>query len=541
MKIIRISILNIAIIALISGFAQINAQDIFKTVSENKLAELKEIIEKDPSQVNQRDQYNRIALHPAAYNGNYEICKYLIDKGADINTMSLVGTPLHRACFKNNIEVVKLLLDNNVDLTVQNTTGTVMHTVGLTGGAEIAKLLIKKGADINALNNNGISPLYYAISSGANITEDLALLLIEKGADLSVKSPTGESLLQIAVNGGFTDIARLMIEKGADKKILKKNNFQTLLHIAAINGYGRMSRMLINNGLNVDSPDSYGYSPLYYAGKHGNKTVVDELLNNGAKKEKIENNYNPSPYLNRKLKNDDAYIWHMNHRGWVVKTKNNLFVFDNEESGKHPDIPSLHNGFISSSEISDQNVIALYSTYHAYPNTMEFIHTIEDSINNITYLNYKDDMWRGGKNTYYLKGREKKQIGEVEIISLETHLKHGMGSLGYLIKTGGLTFYYSCFPSELTEEYKKEVDYIAQFVDKCDFAFIQLTTGKKDECTNYIIEKLKPKYVFPIAMSSNKLLHKEMAHKIKLKFPEVKALSPENPGKMYTYKNKKIK
>ncbi|MFC2119274.1 ankyrin repeat domain-containing protein, partial [Bacteroidota bacterium] len=406
---------------------------------------------------------------------------------------------------------------------------------------EIARLLIDKGADVNSLNNRGITPLYYAISSGSNRSDDIAMVLIENGANVNAKSPRGETLLQIAVSNGFTNVARLMIEKRADKSVLVKNSYQSLLHLAAINGYADMAEMLIKKGLDPNQKDYHGKSPKYYAGLYGNSTVVKELLKAGVNKGKLTENYNPSPYLDKKLKKDQAYIWYMKNRGWSIKTNENLFVFDNEERGRRPDIPSLHNGFISDSEIADQNVIALYSGYHAVPGSMEFIHGMEESIKNITYLNYKDDRWRGGNKTFYLKGREKKQIGNVEIRTLETHQSYGMGSIGYLIKTEGLTIYYGCFPTELIDEYKKEIDYIAEFVKKCDMAFLQFATGKEEECINYVIDKINPAVVFPITMGDNRFNHKEMAHRINMKFPDVQAIAPVIPGEMYEYKNGKIK
>lgn len=519
----------------------INAQDIFKAVRDNDIEKIKEMLKKDPNLAVLKDQYERTALHPAAYAGKLDICKILIENGADVNINSLVGTALHRACFRNNKEVVKLLLDNNADINLQNSTGTVIHTVALVDAPDIAELLIKRGGDVNTLNNGGLSPLYYAISNGSNRSDEMAVLLIKNGANVNLKSAQGESLLQVAADNGFTKVARLMIEKGADKSVLSMESFQSLLHLAAINGYSDMAKMLIDLGLDVNLKDKFGNSPLYYTGLHGNKTVDLVLKKAGAKNEKITKNYQPSSLLNKKIKKDEAFIWHMDNRGWSIKTREHLLVFDNEERGRRPDIPSLFNGFVSASEIADQNVISFYSTYHAAPNTMEFIHAIEDSIKNINYLNYKDDRWRGGKNTFYLKGRELQKIDNIEIRTIETHETHGMGSLGYLIKTDGLTIYYGCFPTELLEEYKKEIDYISAYVDKCDLAFIQFATGKEEECINYVIEKLKPSVVLPITMSSNKLKHKEMAYKIDKKFSDIQTVSPVNSGEMFVYKNGKIK
>jgi ankyrin repeat protein len=51
-------------------------------------------------------------LHYAAYDGNIEVVKLLIKKGAYVNATDYDGyTPLHKAAFKGHIEIVKLLIE----------------------------------------------------------------------------------------------------------------------------------------------------------------------------------------------------------------------------------------------------------------------------------------------------------------------------------------------------------------------------------------------------------------------------------------------
>ncbi len=53
------------------------------------------------------------ALMVAAAFGHVDTVRALIDKGADVNAKDLTGwTPLHAAAFKGNMQIVRLLLEN---------------------------------------------------------------------------------------------------------------------------------------------------------------------------------------------------------------------------------------------------------------------------------------------------------------------------------------------------------------------------------------------------------------------------------------------
>lgn len=63
------------------------------------------------------------ALHNAVVAGHYEIAKYLIEAGCDVNVQDSDGwTPLHCAASCNNLPLVKLLIENNA-LIYATTTG----------------------------------------------------------------------------------------------------------------------------------------------------------------------------------------------------------------------------------------------------------------------------------------------------------------------------------------------------------------------------------------------------------------------------------
>ena len=100
---------------------KVKKKDEFYYVQVGGFKELKELIDKNPSLVNKKDNLQRTLLYLAARNGYLNICSYLIQKGANLNdTQSTGSTPLHAASFYRNELVVQLLLSHGADANVKN-------------------------------------------------------------------------------------------------------------------------------------------------------------------------------------------------------------------------------------------------------------------------------------------------------------------------------------------------------------------------------------------------------------------------------------
>ena len=73
----------------------------------------------------------------------------------------------------------------------------------------------------------------------------------------------------------------------------------TALHVASRNGYTDMTRLLLEKGADVDLGDCYGHTPLFFACEHGHADVVRLLLEAGADPaiRETENNETPEERL----------------------------------------------------------------------------------------------------------------------------------------------------------------------------------------------------------------------------------------------------
>jgi hypothetical protein len=117
----------------------------------------------------------------AAYCGHLDICRLLIDKGAQVNAIDSGGwTPLHWAAEQGHVEMVRLLCDRGADIEASNKYGSrPLHLAARNGHISAVKELIEvRNAEINARDNIGMTALSFA---GDDVYTDVADYLVSHG------------------------------------------------------------------------------------------------------------------------------------------------------------------------------------------------------------------------------------------------------------------------------------------------------------------------------------------------------------------------
>ena len=117
------------------------------------------------------DRKRTCTLHVAAAEGQTDLVKVLLDKGANSNARN-VNWPwwpaLHDAASNGHIEVVKVLLDRGAGTSIdvpQMQGNTVLHVAAQNRHAEVVKLLLKNGAKTDLRNTFGKTALDIARGS----------------------------------------------------------------------------------------------------------------------------------------------------------------------------------------------------------------------------------------------------------------------------------------------------------------------------------------------------------------------------------------
>ena len=143
----------------------------------------------------------------------------------------------------------------------------------------LGKMLAKR-VDPNATQATGeISLLHIAATYGHT---EIACLLVDKGAAVDARSTEGKTPLCFAVTGGNVAVAAALLEKGADPNARDASGY-TPFHLACAEGHLELVELLICSGkANVQDRTDKGTTPLHLAAVTGEVRIAELLAEAGA-------------------------------------------------------------------------------------------------------------------------------------------------------------------------------------------------------------------------------------------------------------------
>ncbi|UOE50808.1 ankyrin repeat domain-containing protein [Mucilaginibacter sp. SMC90] len=118
------------------------------------------------------------ALGLACYFGQFDVARYLVLKGANVNLQS-----------NNGFNVFPI------------------HSAAAGNFTDIARMLVENGAKVNVVQQAGATPLHSAAQNG-NL--ELIILLLENGAELFIRMEGGKLPADLAREKGFEEIAEIL-------------------------------------------------------------------------------------------------------------------------------------------------------------------------------------------------------------------------------------------------------------------------------------------------------------------------------------------
>ncbi len=145
---------------------------------------------------------------------------------------------------------------------------------------EIAKQIVLQKGDVNALNANEETPLMFAKDVKT------AKILIDAGADIDGKAEgrTKDQMMTpliFAINLGKTDVARTLIEAGADLNATDDMNRTPLINSLETENK-EIAKLLIESGADVNKPSKYGEIALIEAIRLNYADIAQMLIQSGA-------------------------------------------------------------------------------------------------------------------------------------------------------------------------------------------------------------------------------------------------------------------
>lgn len=241
-------------------------------------------------------------LMQAAYDGDLAEAKRLLKAKADVRAKNLYGVDaMLLAAEASNTALIQLFLNAGASANSANPDGeTALHLVARTGNVDAAKLLLKAGAKVDAREKfGGQTPLMWA---AARRHGPMVELLASRRADVDARSTvrdyqrvaTAESRAKFLDRGGFTPLIYAARENcGACVESLLKHKAQidlpdpsdvTPLSIAMMNANWDIAKRLIEAGADVNRWDLYGQAPLHVAisamNRRGNNNPLDSDAQN---------------------------------------------------------------------------------------------------------------------------------------------------------------------------------------------------------------------------------------------------------------------
>ena len=145
--------------------------------------------------------------------------------------------------------------------------------------ADTLQDLAARGFDLNTVNPQGEHPLFLAMKAEA--WRAAAFLISRPEVKVESRSSSNETPLMIAAIKGRLDLARGLIERGAE---VNKPGWTPLHYAATFPGPAApdMTRLMLEHHAYIDAESPNGSTPLMMAAQYGNTTVVKLLLEEGA-------------------------------------------------------------------------------------------------------------------------------------------------------------------------------------------------------------------------------------------------------------------
>jgi uncharacterized protein len=206
----------------------------------------------------------------AATNGGAEVVQVLLAAGADPQARSADGaTPLMTAAASGSVETVTVLLDRGADVNATDgaQSQTALMFAAVANRAAVVRELLARGATISTTSklvklgraNYDGEPV--AAPAAPKPGDRIGKAKLERRA--RARSMGGMAALHFASRNGALDAARVLVVSGADINQPTEADHSTPLVIATSNGHYELAKFLLENGADPKLANEDGLTPLY--------------------------------------------------------------------------------------------------------------------------------------------------------------------------------------------------------------------------------------------------------------------------------------
>jgi len=241
----------------------------------------------------------------AHYDQSFDFIKVLVQKGCSITYVAedFGYSAIEYAIYSKKLDIIKYFIEEcHLDISTQPNLLCLAYE-----SEEIFEYLLSQGCDINTryvnrptttpvneedrqpLENDGCTPLLYACGMGA--TQRTIQYIIDKGADIRAENDGGCTMLHFMVSTTrFTaDFVQSMIDRGLDVHKRDKKG-RTPYMYSLLYDATAISECLLKNGARTDDMDLDGKNCLHFAAIQSNSKAVSFLVSKGVDINSKDNN-----------------------------------------------------------------------------------------------------------------------------------------------------------------------------------------------------------------------------------------------------------
>ncbi|EAY27141.1 ankyrin repeat domain-containing protein [Microscilla marina] len=211
-----------------SGILSLEQTPLMKAAKNGHLDAVKFLIEKGAN-ISKGNSGKENPITLAAKKNHSEIVLYLIEKGEKVNyrETNYGMTALHHAALNGNLELVKKLMAKGADMKIQNKEEETPFAVAVFyKNLGVAKYFLSKGANPNQLGRYKKPVIMHAAATTRRNrhilppdVEAMVNLLLASGADINQQDMVGNTALIMAATKGRVGVMDFLIKKGADQSI----------------------------------------------------------------------------------------------------------------------------------------------------------------------------------------------------------------------------------------------------------------------------------------------------------------------------------
>ena len=164
--------------------------------------------------INEKTGEGLTALHFAAYKGNIELSKFLIENGASVTAVTDLGKNVIHLSAEGNqpSAMIYFLYKEKFDVYTGDENGSsALHWACYSGAEESVNFLIGLNAFLDVQDKEKLTPLHLATLYNR---EKTVIKLLQNGADKNLKNSRGELPIDIARKKNFHNLVEILRDKG---------------------------------------------------------------------------------------------------------------------------------------------------------------------------------------------------------------------------------------------------------------------------------------------------------------------------------------